>query len=570
MRYFLIILLLFIVACSSIKKCVDDDKNGNMGQMFNTNNDEYSPFYYDNKLYFTSLNVNQPNIVRIYSSKLYKDSLMNPSYESSLPPYSFLNGGLPVFFKHDGKEKMIFAAMNQSGKRIHSDIFISEKINGKWTSPNLMPSSINTNAYESYPAINESGNTLLFVSDREGGSGGLDIYVSFYKDGEWTEAENIGNKINSQADETTPYIAPNFDFYFSSNRENGIGGFDIYKTNFLDNNNMEPLLLKSPINSPNDELGCTIVENYIVVSSNRAGGCGGKDLYKFILCKPIIYNGQVISNNKDIPLDGTIYLLDKDKNIISEKKISNEGNFDFRLKPNNHYFIRYFNKCFPNYFPEQEVNPICNDSSVTKISSNFIIEENATSFNFANYDIPFFVTGYYYPNTLDNLNSLRLKFNYNIFGKKDNTKYIENPGKEYDDMALNVEKALNECSEYLLEILENWTEECNNKKRTLKLKITGYADPRPISSSSIYDDETINDKSMNMKIRKGDPIDNQILSILRAYYTYFYLHNSLKKNKIYYLNLPNIKWEIEGKGAESDEEIELALQRRVNIEIGVE
>jgi len=563
------VLILVLISCSSVKECVENKESGNLGMLFNTENDEYAPFYHDGKLYFTSLNIKNPAIVRIFYSEFKDDILMPPTYENNLPLYQYQNGGLPVFFKRDGKEYLIFAAMNNTAKRINSDIYISENQSGKWTSPQLL-NILNSNSYESYPAISSNGKYLFFISDRDGGIGGLDIYYSKYENGKWSEPINAGNLINSEKDELAPNFSALNELYYSSEKEGGIGGFDIYKSLFKDDETFTTSIhLKQPINSKFDEIGSAAFENTLVLSSNRGGGCGGKDLYRFTICKPVFYTGKVISKSDDMPLEGKAMLLDKDKNVIEEKEVSNNGIFEFQLKPNTNYYIRYFNSCLPNYVPEQKIVPVCSDSLVIKLASNYILPDNMANFDFKDYKIPFFVTGYYHPNSVDNLQALRLKFSYNIFGKKDNTKYIENPGEIYDDYAVQVENALNEVVSHIVGILDNISNNCVEKHPKLKIRITGFADPRPISEASIYDDDSIDDEEIGLNISRGDKIDNLILSKLRAYFTYKYLDKKLDDITSYSEFKEKIEWEIIGRGI-ADDELEQALQRRVNIQIGAE
>ncbi len=76
-------------------------------------------------------------------------------------------------------------------------------------------------------------NTMVFTSNRPGGSGGFDLYVSRYENGQWSKPENAGTSINTQADEYRPVLVRNLQFtynlmVFSSNRPGGKGGFDLY------------------------------------------------------------------------------------------------------------------------------------------------------------------------------------------------------------------------------------------------------------------------------------------------------------------------------------------------------
>lgn len=127
-------------------------------------------------------------------------------------------------------------------------------------------------------------NTYLFSSTREGGYGGYDLYIVRKGSGIWSEPINLGPEINSSFDELTPYLTNNGSkLYFSSNRLNSMGGFDVYETDFgLETGVWSiPSNLGLPINSPRDDVYFRLSADGLsgVLSSNRQGSLGGYDLY---------------------------------------------------------------------------------------------------------------------------------------------------------------------------------------------------------------------------------------------------------------------------------------------------
>jgi hypothetical protein len=565
-----IIVLELIQSCSSVVPCIPEKNQGNPGSLFNSENEEYSPIYFNEKLYFTSLNKDNKNDGRILISDYLDGKFEPPRADFSLPLNSYPNSGLPRFYSKNTKEtELFFAAMNVDADKLNSDIYHSVNNGDIWSKPIPISKNINTIGYESYPAISSDGSFLIFVSDRKDGNGGTDLYISIRNDdGNWSEPQNLGDKINSSGDETSPFIANDFSLYYSSKGKGGLGGFDIFRAVWDGKGWTNPIAFKEPINSPENETGACIVYDKIVLASDRRGGCGGKDIYIFTLCGPVIYEGKVISESGKYPLNGTVRLLDERRNEISKLVVDNSGNFKFNLNPSTKYIVQYYNSCILNYVPEQEINSPCSDSSSVKITSSFILPEKLTEFDFAKYKVPFFVTGYYQPNTVENLQALRLKFSYNIFGQKENTKYIENPGQVYDQYSTVVEEALNESALYIVNMLANLKDDCLNKSPKLLIKVTGYADPRQISPVAAFEDESIDDESYGVNIERGTIIDNLILSKLRAYYTAKFLQNYLKNNTNFSDYKDHIEWQIEGKGID-DTEMENELKRRVNIEIGM-
>lgn len=127
-------------------------------------------------------------------------------------------------------------------------------------------------------------NTYLFSSMREGGYGGYDLYIVRRDTGVWSEPINLGPEVNSSFDELTPYLTNNGSkLYFSSNRLNSMGGFDVYESNFGLETNVwsQPSNLGLPINSPRDDVYFRLAADGLsgILSSNREESMGGYDLF---------------------------------------------------------------------------------------------------------------------------------------------------------------------------------------------------------------------------------------------------------------------------------------------------
>ena len=150
----------------------------------------------------------------------------------------------------DGTELYIYKDDGFDG-----NIYSSTYSNGKWTPIKKLNKNINTKFYESHACISSDGKNLYFSSNRDGGQGGLDIYVS-EKDasGDWGPAVNLGAAINTPYNEDTPFITMNDSVvYFSSEGHSSIGGFDIFKSQKLGNVWETPQNLGFPINTTDDD-----------------------------------------------------------------------------------------------------------------------------------------------------------------------------------------------------------------------------------------------------------------------------------------------------------------------------
>lgn len=153
---------------------------------------------------------------------------------------------------YNATELYLFKDDNHDG-----NIYVSNFSNGKWSPMRKLNENINTESYETHASISADGSKLYFASNREGGFGDLDIYVS-HKDemGNWGPAVNLGENINTQFNENTPFITNDGKtLFFSSDGHNTMGGYDIFFSQLNDNGSWStPINLGYPINTTDDEL----------------------------------------------------------------------------------------------------------------------------------------------------------------------------------------------------------------------------------------------------------------------------------------------------------------------------
>ena len=108
------------------------------------------------------------------------------------------------------------------------EIYRSVKIGDLWTTPKAL--EFNSSEYdEAHPSISYNGDRLYFSSNREGGFGGMDLYYSDFVNGKWTEPVNLGEKINTPGNDVFPNIHKDGTLYFASNGRLGFGGLDMYQ-----------------------------------------------------------------------------------------------------------------------------------------------------------------------------------------------------------------------------------------------------------------------------------------------------------------------------------------------------
>jgi outer membrane protein OmpA-like peptidoglycan-associated protein len=157
---------------------------------------------------------------------------------------------------------IIFTSCSGRSSMGSCDLYISYKLGDQWTDPENMGININSRNWESQPSLSADGRILYFVSDRSGGYGKRDIWKSQWVDGQWTKAANLGPTINTPEEEVSPFIHVNGQtLYFSSKGYPGMGGYDIFYSEWQGNKWTIPNNLGYPINTSDDQVSLFITAN---------------------------------------------------------------------------------------------------------------------------------------------------------------------------------------------------------------------------------------------------------------------------------------------------------------------
>ncbi len=185
-----------------------------------------------------------------------------------------------VALSSDGKQLFIYRD-KQGGDLYYSDF---DAVNNNWSKPQSLGENVNTKYYETSISMTADGNTIYFSSNRPGGVGGLDIYMSHKTgDGKWGVAANLGPVINTTYDEDAPFIhADGQTLYFSSRGHAGMGGYDIYRTEQQEDGTWStPENLGYPINTADQDIYFVLSADnkHGYYASAKEGGLGEKDIY---------------------------------------------------------------------------------------------------------------------------------------------------------------------------------------------------------------------------------------------------------------------------------------------------
>lgn len=339
---------------------------------------------------------------KIYDENIYYTYFSNGSWQDAklLSSNIFSTKNEASIGVHpNGEQLFVYRNDNEDGNLYYSDLL--EK--NVWSKLKKFPSPINSMAQESHITMSADGNTVYFTSDRSGGYGGLDIYVC-KKDskGRWGKAINLGPKINTMYHEESPHLQVNGNtLYFSSDRLESMGGFDIFSCEMVDDSIATTVKnLGYPINTPlNDLFFKTTIDGSTGYYSTPCRASHGEldlNIVHFLDIPRkanVRVRGLVFNAEHDTLYDLHINLFDIGKRDIVDSTINRlpDKYYEFDLYSENRYFASfeydgyvYFSKPFEidKYFACLsfsniiELEPIVlDDSTFRQSKSDFIITQ---------------------------------------------------------------------------------------------------------------------------------------------------------------------------------------------------
>ncbi|MEP3389099.1 MAG: OmpA family protein [Reichenbachiella sp.] len=339
----------------------------NMGQFFtdidqikldtvsqNSSGLDFSPAYFKDGLMFISSRPRSPwvNLEFNWDESNFLDYYyMSQSDE----PATFYEDGLnskfhegPLVFYNDD-QSVIFTRNNLDNKKLRKDdkgvtnlkLFFAEwdESSGHWI--NEKPFIHNSESFStSSPTINEDGTVLVFSSDRPGGFGASDLYISIKEPQGWSEPRNLGPDVNSEGRDGFPYLYDG-QLYFSSDGHGGLGGLDLYRIRL---NGVETsgkaVNLGVPFNSSKDDFGLIRQESNGYFSSNRVKG-KRDDIYKFEYEKLSFgwVIGEVYDLNSNMPLDGSDVFFQDEDGAYKYTRTDKNGAFKIAIPMNTAWTI---------------------------------------------------------------------------------------------------------------------------------------------------------------------------------------------------------------------------------------
>jgi outer membrane protein OmpA-like peptidoglycan-associated protein len=348
----------------------------NLGDSVNSSSSEYYPSVTvtDDALVFTRRtgNAREDFLLSAINSKDSFNKAAPLDGDINLEPRK---GAITV--SQDG-DWLFFAADIAGAGLGDFDIYKSVYTPTGWSEQENLGDSINTDFWESSPAISPDKRALYFSSTRPGGYGGADLYVSYLKpNGRWTEAVNMGPTINTTGDEMAPFIhADNQTLYFTSDGLTGYGGSDLFVLKKLPNGQWGiPENMGYPINTIENEGSLAVAaDGYTAYyASDREDSRGGLDIYSFTLptharpFKTIYVKGVVTDLISKKGLPANLELTDNASGTLINKVQTDElGHYFITLPEGKDYTFTVNRKGYLFYSSAYALSGAAPDSTYVK------------------------------------------------------------------------------------------------------------------------------------------------------------------------------------------------------------
>lgn len=382
-----------IEMCYNAKKLIANPveiKIDNLGEAINSKYPDYSPVVSidESTLIFTSRREGTTGGKKDEEGKYFEDIYITAPNADNKNWTNFSKIGsnintegheASISVSADGKQLFIYKDDNGDG-----NIYMSDYKNDEWSKPEKLGLEINSKAWETHASLSADGNTLYFVSNREGGFGGRDIYMSEkLANGKWSKAINLGSKINTAYDEESPFILPDgVTLYFSSKGHESMGGFDIFTSTLSEDGFWSsPENIGYPINTTDEDVFYvpTKDEKHAYYSSAKLDGYGDLDLYKLTIVSKkkmvAILKGIIFDNVSYKPLQARIEITDVDKNavIASFSSDATTGDYYVSLPTGKKYKM---NVTADRYIPYEETFNIAEPLDNPEIDKAIIMQKS--------------------------------------------------------------------------------------------------------------------------------------------------------------------------------------------------
>ncbi len=345
----------FLANPNFLNKLETLDKNYDVKKLdVSSNQSDFGAVFNNNSLYFaTARNMARKTygwiaepFLDLYQSNMNTDGTfakatgiesLNSQYHDG--PATLSADGNTMFFASESYKQNNYEK-DKSGKVKMGQVslFKATKTGTGWG--NVTPLPLNSKNYStSNPSLSNDGKTLYFSSNMPGGLGGNDVWkISLNSDSTYGKPENLGSKVNTEGNESFPFIAEdNNTLFFASSGKQGFGGLDVFEVN--QSAGTEAVNLGKPVNSEKDDFAFTFNQdkNFGFLSSNRENS---DDIYQLSPVCGLTAVAMVTNKTTGAPINNAkVTILDAEKNIVATEMTNQNGEVKFKLDCEKEYIL---------------------------------------------------------------------------------------------------------------------------------------------------------------------------------------------------------------------------------------
>ncbi len=469
----------------------------NMGGGINSSQDEYLPVVTadEEKIIFTrKVNKNED----FYTSTKMQDKwLAAKSLSPNINTFEFNEGAQCI--SPDGNY-LFFTGCNRPDGLGRCDIYISKWEGSEWSHPFNIGAPVNTPGWESQPSISADGRTLYFVSTRNGGKGGYDLWKSDLGPEGWNTPVNLAD-LNTPYDEQSPFIHPDDQtLYFSSNGWPGLGSKDLFITRKKAGTGWDkPQNLGYPINTFGEESGLSLSSSgrLAFFASDKDGGSGGFDIYSFempenLRPKAVTYvKGLVYDKDTKQPLEAKIQIINIKNGSFAFDDVTDPiaGEFLATMAPGNSFALNVSKPGYlfysQNFTPglKQAITPYMVEVPLQQIEVGGMVVLNNIFFETNSFDL--------LPESKTELGQLVAFLKDNPAVSIEIAGHTDNVGDDKSNLTLSENRAKTVYDYLIL-----------NKVSSSKLSFKGYGESMPVKDNNTEENRQYNRRTEFKIIKK--------------------------------------------------------------------
>ena len=428
-----------------------------------------------------------------------------------------------------------------------TDLYIAELEDDSIVNLTNLGKNVNSRYWDSQPSITGNGKTIYFASNRPGGYGGVDIWVTHKTAEGWSQAFPLDTTINSVENERSPYvIASGTSLFFSSDRPGGLGGEDFWVSYLETGDWSKPINLGSEINSSWDELffHAPPGSDYFYFASNRPGSAGMLDIYSG---SPNIFGDgrylldiSVTDTTTGKPVRSYVTVTDTEEDhIVWEFSTDSVGLSRYRaILPAGREYQITARRSLKDVVSTTVTASEDQDKHEISLGFDFLRnilpeERELILFDLGEYNVPFFVTGYYRPNTPESLPTLLDAMD----GELAKATYIERFPREstrhneYREYAVRIDSIFDDMARQIIDSISPAFLNHAPENEVMEMVVTGYVDPQIFSGLYLEDPivEFADANGERHRVQKGDRIQNFELSGMRAVFAQQLIDQMLRR-----------------------------------------